>query len=259
MSNEIEKKKNDFFAVLEQKTMQAVASFIKDPDKQKELFSGFLYCLRKNPSIKSCDPASIITALSEAAQYDLLPGARQECALIPYGKDLTFQPMVRGVIKLAYRAGIKSIDCEVIYVNDVFEYEQGSDIKLKFQKNIFGDRGKVRGAYAVITHSDGTQIVEVMTLDQIRSIQDRAKNKKIWSEHWDEMARKTVIKRACKRSKSEDENLRKVIEVDNSLERPDYSTRVSELNDSIATTVDTGVFLASSEDEVRENNQEDVN
>ena len=248
--------KNDYYKQLEIQILKAVRPFVADEKTAREVHSGFLYCLRKNKAIKNCDPASVILALSECAQLDLIPGARQECALVPYKNDLTFQPMVKGLIKIMYRAGVKSVDSEVVCQNDFFEYEQGSTVKLTFKKNLFEDRGKEVAAYAVITQADGSQIIEVMTIKQLTSIRNRAKNSFIWNEHPEEMYRKTVIKRAYKRCISDNTKLIELIEKDNSLERPDCSAQIEELNEKLESVQPTGVITADQlEDLTTEENE----
>jgi recombination protein RecT len=201
--------------------------------KANEIIAGFLYTVNKNREILNCTQISILISLNQCAQYGLVAGAKQECALIPYGKELTFQPMVNGIIKTAYDSGfVTHIDCEIVHENDFFEYTQGTKTELTFKKNIFADRGRIHGGYCVVTLKDSQKIIEVMALAEIEKIQIRAKNKTIWGNHWSEMARKTVIKRALKRVVKSQE-FAELIELDNKLERPDYFEQTREKLDEI--------------------------
>lgn len=230
------------------------ASFLGNDEKKLEkLKAGFLYSVTKVPGIMSCTKQSIFVALSQCAQFDLVPGAKGECALIPYGKELTFQPMVAGVIKKAYDSGfVKRIDCEVIHENDHFDYRQGSDVSVTFKKQLFQDRGQVLGAYCVIELEDGSKIIEVMREDEIKKIQGRVKNKHVWAEHWSEMARKTVIKRCLKRVQKSDK-LIELVNADNHIERPDYSeqnqAQLDDLNSQLEDVEATDVIDLSPETE----------
>lgn len=246
-------KRSEFVEVIKQSYFNSSSMSFLGDDKQKaqEIMAGFLYTVNKNPAILSCTQPSIMIALSQCSQFGLVPGAKQECALIPYGKDLTFQPMVAGVIKKAYDSGfVTHIDCEVIYKHDHFEYEQGTETKLVFKKNLFSERGEILGGYCVLTLKDGQKIIEVMPFLDIKKIENSAKNKSIWNAHWSEMARKTLIKRALKRVVKSAE-IAELIDHDNKLERPDYSEenreKLEELNLNLAEVEDTAIVATTAE------------
>ena len=154
--------------------------------------------------------------------------------------------MVAGLIKIAYDSGfVTHIDCEIVHENDEFDYQQGTETKLVFKKNIFKDRGQVVAGYCVLTLKDGQKLIEIMTLDQIKKIESSSKNKSIWPKHWSEMARKTVIKRALKRV-TKSKELAEIVQADNALERPDYSeennSQLEDLNAKLETVEQTDVI-----------------
>jgi recombination protein RecT len=66
-------------------------------------------------------------------------------------------------------------------------------------KNI--DTTKIAGAYAIVNYNDGRSDLTVMTMDQIRKAWNQGATKGASPAHQnftDEMAKKTVINRACK-------------------------------------------------------------
>jgi recombination protein RecT len=65
----------------------------------------------------------------------------------------------------------------------------------------FGDRGDAIGVYAVAKMKDGSAYVEIMNrrqVDQVRAV-SRSKNSGPWTTWWEEMWRKSVIRRLAKR------------------------------------------------------------
>lgn len=164
-----------------------------------------LTCLRINPKLQECDPLSFMGAIIQASSLGLEPGSQGHAYLIPFRnnkKGITecqFIPGYRGLIDLARRSGqIETIAAHVVYSNDKFEYEYGFDERLT-HKPAIGDRGDFVAVYAFAKMIGGGRQFEVMNLDQINKIKNRARfANPVWESDFDEMARKTAIRRICK-------------------------------------------------------------
>jgi recombinational DNA repair protein RecT len=139
----------------------------------------------------------------EASQLGLEPDNTLGYAyLIPYGKTAQLQIGWRGFIKLAHNSGIVSnVYAMVVHSNDRYEIKQGLHRDLIHEPTSSADEGEVVAAYAVVKYKDGTEDFEWMwkkDIDKIRSM-SKAKNSDAWSNHYEEMAKKTVIRRLAKR------------------------------------------------------------
>lgn len=122
--------------------------------------------------------------------------------LIPYGNQCQFQLGYKGLIDLAYRSGeISTIGAEAVHENDTFEYELGLESKLVHKPLIKGDRGPVIAYYAYWRGKDGGYGFSVMSKDDIDA-HARKYSKSVgngpWVTSYDEMAKKTVLKRVLK-------------------------------------------------------------
>lgn len=161
----------------------------------------------KRPALDVCTHTSIANALYKMVIMGL-SSAKKQCDFIVYGNKLECQPEYHGNMALARRyGGIKHINPGVIYDGDVFEYsvnvETGRKKIIKHEqllKNINDD--KIRGAYCVLTFDDGSEPwLEVMSMEQIKKAWDKGQMHGKSDAHKDfagEMAKKTVISRACK-------------------------------------------------------------
>ncbi len=117
----------------------------------------------------------------------------------------------RGLIKLATDTGVIAyMKAELIYSKDEFEY-LGFHKEPIIKTNPFVDRGDLIGVYAMAKLSDGGFLVETMTIDQVNQIRDDSEAYKgaikkggyqfencVWVKYYEEMVKKTVIKRAYK-------------------------------------------------------------
>lgn len=155
-----------------------------------------------NPKLASCDPGSFLAAMMTAAQLGLEPNTPLgQAYLIPYGKQCQFQLGYKGLIDLAWRSGeVADIQAETVYENDLWEYELGLNPKLRHVP-ADKDRGDPVRYYAVIRTKDGGSISAVMSsADVLAHAKKYSKSfgSGPWQTNFDEMAKKTVLKRALK-------------------------------------------------------------
>lgn len=158
-----------------------------------------LTAIQQNPGVLQGERQSLYNAVIRCAQDGLQPDGR-EAALVVMGGTVSYMPMVGGLRKIAAKYGIR-IATGVVYANDTFTYEFGVHPTKKHQPPPLGQpRGEVLGAWAEAMDAHGNVYLEVMDKDAIEKIRQvsRAKNSGPWSQHWDEMARKTVARRLFK-------------------------------------------------------------
>jgi recombination protein RecT len=154
-----------------------------------------------NPDLAKCSQTSLIGALLCAAQAGLEPNtALGQAYIIPYKDKARFQISYKGLIELAHRSGqLKDISAHVVYEGDTFEYELGLEPKLKHIPAMTG-RGKPTWVYAVYHLISGGYGFEVMSVEDVnkhRAKYSKAKNSP-WDSAWEEMAKKTVVKKCLK-------------------------------------------------------------
>lgn len=156
--------------------------------------------------LESCSQASIANSLMDMVTLGL-NASKKQGYFISYGGKCQFQKSYFGNITLAKRNGLKSVNAEIIYQGDTFKYHIEDGMKVideHIQDFMNIDNDKIIGAYAVGVMEDGTKIVEVMNINQL---------KKAWNQRMgglkedassthtkfkDQMAKKTVINRLCK-------------------------------------------------------------
>lgn len=169
--------------------------------------------IRTNPKLKICTPESLLGAVMQCAQLGLEPSILGHAYLIPYRNkrkegdkeywvdEAQFQIGYKGLIELARRTGqISSIMAQAVHEKDVFEYEYGIDEKLKHVPSD-GERGPVVKYYAYAKFKDGGYSFLVMSRKDIEKHRDKfskAKSYGPWVDHFDEMAKKTVLKALMK-------------------------------------------------------------
>jgi len=87
-----------------------------------------------------------------------------------------------------------------VYANDEFDYALGLEPKLE-HKPAMRDRGEAVAYYAMFRTKDGGYGFQVMSVDEIRKHAQRyskSYGSGPWQTNFDEMAKKTVLKRVLK-------------------------------------------------------------
>lgn len=177
--------------------------------------------LRKVPKLAQCEPQSFMSAVMMASQVGLEPGgALGHCYLIPFENrragtvDVQFIMGYRGMLDLARRSGqIVSIEARAVYAKDEFHVAFGLQPDLRHDPAWeLDDRGPLRAVYAVANLKDGGRQFEVMSVAEVERVRNESQGYKTamryaqdgqtpntpWTTHFDEMAKKTVLRRLFK-------------------------------------------------------------
>lgn len=155
--------------------------------------------IMRDPELLSCDRKSLFQAVMQCAETGLMPNGR-DAALVRFKKQVQFIPMIGGILRLMRNTGeVQTLIAEVVCEKDEFFYRLGDDPKIDHTPAM-GDRGKVTCAYAVLKTKDGGVYREVMSRSEIDKVQrcSRAESGP-WKSWYEEMARKTVLRRLAKK------------------------------------------------------------
>ncbi len=204
------------------KKPQTIAQMLADPRYQDQIGKALpkhisaerlgriaLTEVRKNPELGNCDHLSLFGAVLQCAQLGLEPGgALGHAYLLPFKNnrenrmDVQFIIGYRGMIDLARRSGqIMSLQSHVVYEGDKFEFAYGLDEKLEhIPSRDVSNRGNIVAVYAVAKLQGGGYQIEVMWKEEVDLIKAKSKAGKFgpWIDHYEEMAKKTVIRRLFK-------------------------------------------------------------
>lgn len=165
--------------------------------------------VRKNPKLAACDQASFLGAIMQCSQLGLEPGGVLGHAyLLPFDnkkegkKEVQLIIGYKGLLDLARRSGqIKSMEARAVYANDKFRVSFGLTPELFHEPNLgAGDRGALTHVYAVAHLVGGGTQFEVMSLAEVQKVrqQSQAGNYGPWVTHFEEMAKKSALRRLFK-------------------------------------------------------------
>ena len=160
--------------------------------------------VKMNPLIQNCRPDTIINSIVKATHLGLDIGVLGSAYLVPYGNQASLIIGFAGLIDLAFRSGtVKNIHSGVVRENDDY-LRTHDDFTHDYRAfDTLEHRGQVVGAYCLVDLSNGGRQIETMSRDDIDQIRSASKSGHgpAWSDYFDEMAKKSVIRRALKRIK----------------------------------------------------------
>jgi recombination protein RecT len=148
--------------------------------------------------------ASLQNAIINVASIGIsLNPANKHAYLVPREGKVCLDISYMGLLHLAMSTGsIKWGQCKLVYSNDSYE-SNGLDNAPSHKYNPFDDRGNVVGGYCTVKTADGDYLTEEMPVSEINAIMERSQGYKSgksspWRTDYNEMARKTIVKRASK-------------------------------------------------------------
>lgn len=169
---------------------------------------------RTNPKLLECAPLSLIGAIIKCAQLGLEPGGiLGQAYLVPFKSREGMQVQVivgyKGMIDLVWRSGmIVSMETHCVFEKDTFRVRLGLHPDIVHEPNwTEKERGEMTLVYGIVRLAGGGVQFEVMSRAEIEKIRDSSQSHKIalrynkpsiWATSFEEMARKTVIRRMFK-------------------------------------------------------------
>lgn len=159
-----------------------------------------LNCISKNPGLLNCSPQSLVRSICEAASLGLEPtgGVLGHGYLVPYGKECQFLVSYAGLVELARRSGeFQHLEANCVFANDSLTLRYGFNADFSHEPCLRGDRGEMIGAYCLALFKNGERIVTWMSKEDIDKRRKLSRGS-VWTQWYEEMAIKTVIKRAAK-------------------------------------------------------------
>lgn len=215
-SPEAQKEKaQSLVAALSARQDQIIAFLGADEKTSERFLTVAIDAIVRDKNVLQADLLSLVASVRHAAIMGLEPSSVMgEGAIVVYrdndqgGKKIAqFQPMVRGLQKLARNSGeIRSIGVDVVRENDRFEFHSGTEPAIIHEPYIKGltgegDPGSVIGAYAFVKLASGELVPMFMSTAEIQKRRSVSKSWKhsaegsIWGQWPEEMMKKTVLRR----------------------------------------------------------------
>ena len=163
-----------------------------------------------------CTKESFYNSIMSSARSGILPDGTNGY-LIPYGTTCTLQFSYRGLCDMAIRNGIAThFASDIVRRNDVFVWRNGCLVEHTVEGWDDEERGEVVGVWCRAFLPDGQTQDMRMSKKEIEKVRSKAQSDNVWSEWWEEMAKKACLKRLFKTMRNTPQ-LAEAIKADNEL------------------------------------------
>lgn len=174
--------------------------------REESLCKSAVMAAIKNPKLLACKQSTVANSLLQAAQLGFtdVSGTLGQAYLVPYKDACQLIIGYRGMIELARRsAEIASITVRAAFKGDEFDIAYGDDERFVHKPSMDAEQtpDTFLGAYVIAKFTGGGQHREFMSKAQIDRVMRSSQSKGAygpWKDHYIEMAKKTVVRRAFK-------------------------------------------------------------
>lgn len=208
MNKEVSRRATSRFGIsglkpmLKDRTSQLASLLNIRPEEAESFKTQAMLTISKSEKLQNCTSASLFQCVMDAASMGFKLDGRM-CHAVPYGKTAQCIPDWKGLVNLAIHTKvIKRATADVVVATDHFRFgrEAGGEIFEHWYDHTKSRTGDIVGAYCRIIFPDNSYHVEWMHVDEINAIRGRSRAAKSgpWVTDFNEMAKKTVVKRALK-------------------------------------------------------------
>lgn len=194
-----------------------------------------LNAIQENPELIAADRQSFFRACLDCARDGHVPDGKEAYFDIRntkvkvrgkeevWLKKVVYMPMIRGLYKRAIGKTLRDWRGDVVCEHDRFKLVKGDEESFTHEPLVFGNRGRIIGAYSIAVMLDGTISREFMGYGDLMKAKEKSTSAHAPSSPWnvweDQMCIKTVAKRHARRLPIGEE-VDKLIDRDNEVSHP---------------------------------------
>jgi len=172
-----------------------------------ERFLAVVNIVMQSPALQGCTQNSLVAAVLQTVQIGLTPGNISHVYYVPFTnkgvKEVQMIVGFKGLVELVNRSKEATVlNAECVFERDQFQYEKGLNPILRHVP-AEGNRGEFRGVYAIAKNMLANEKVFVyLDKEEVEKVKRASKagssDYSPWKQWFEEMAKKTAVKRLCK-------------------------------------------------------------
>ena len=192
-------------------SLNAVSDALPKDFNKARFLQNTISLLKQDPDLQKYSSIEILTGSMHAA-YLGLDFMNQEAWLVPYSGHLKFQIGYKGACKFVKKYSIRpmfDIYAKAVRKGDSFECGVKDGKPYLNWKPLPFNGGEILGVFAIAIFNDGGILYEEMSKSEVDAIRKRSKasGSGPWVTDYEQMARKTVLKRLAKNIETDFDNV----------------------------------------------------
>lgn len=187
-------------AIYDAKVKDAFLKVADETTYLKEIIFAY-QAVKGSEHLQACSPESLRNAVVNVALTGAtLNPALHQAYLVPRKGKACLDISYRGLVKIATESrGVYDVDAVVVHDKDEFHYEMGLEPVLRHIPCLDPDPGPLRFVYAIAILPGGIKKFIVLNREEIEKVRKTSAAKSgPWVDWYEEMARKTAVKKLYK-------------------------------------------------------------
>jgi len=207
----------------------------------RRIVNAYISAVATEPKLQRFDLAIHLAALTKCVRMGLHPGPLNHVYLIPQRGIIDALPSYKGLIaRLKRLDAVSSIQAHTVHEADAFLMTAGTSPEIKHEIKL-GDRGEFKGVYAIVFYRNGSFQFDYMTAAEVNTIRNASKSSGgPWAKWFDQMAKKSIVKRLISFMGFEDAGLGAIEEIDNEEYTQEAKSDTLETNTPLGEILDHG-------------------
>lgn len=180
--------------------------------------NAYINAVATDPKLQRFDLSIHIAALTKCVRMGLHPGPLNHVYLIAQRGIVDAVPSYKGLIaRIKRQPNVRSVQAHTVHEADSFKMTAGTTPKIDHEVKL-GERGPFRGVYAIVFYVDGSYQFDYMTAAEVEQIRANTQGGRggasPWAKWFDQMAKKSIVKRLISFMGFEDSALGAITEID---------------------------------------------
>ena len=218
---------------------ESLQSMAPHRSEVRKIVSAYINAVATDPKLQRFELATHLAALTKCVRMGLHPGPLNHVYLIPQRGIIDALPSYKGLIaRLKRLEGVASVQAHTVHEGDEFSMSAGTKPEIRHEIKL-GDRGAFRGVYAIVFYKDQNFQFDYMTASEVNAIKAASKQTGgPWSKWFDQMAKKSIVKRLISFMGFEDPGLGAIEEIDNEEFKENSTAQTVETDSDLGTILD---------------------
>ena len=202
----------------------------------------YISAVATDAKLQRFDLAMHLAAMTKCIRMGLHPGPLNHVYLISQRGIIDAMPSYKGMIaRIKRHSSVQSVQAHTVHEGDTFKMSAGTAPKIEHEIKL-GDRGAFRGVYAIVFYSDGSFQFDYMDSGEVEQIKSNTQGGQSGSSPWvkwfDQMAKKSIVKRLISFMGFEDSGLGAIVEIEDGQTDGEISQAETDKTGPLGTFID---------------------
>ncbi len=197
---------------------ESLSAMIPTGSNVDKIANAYINAVATDGKLQRFDLATHLAALTKCVRMGLHPGPLNHVYLIAQRGIIDAMPSYKGMIaRMKRHSSVQSVQAHTVHGGDTFKMSAGTTPQIEHEIKL-GDRGVFKGVYAIVFYTDGSFQFDYMGASEVEQIKASTHGGRggtsPWNKWFEQMAKKSIVKRLISFMGFEDSGLGAIVEIE---------------------------------------------